>query len=533
MPSLTYWSQLQPSARVNSIAESLAAQVRDPAWMLCRQWQLGEFNGADAGSTAFTRITSRSARLERVQMGTSAMALVSGQLLEPLVEAEPISADLPTLVEIGQSFEELTTPPIRDAFRKQYPVPGADASDPAATRFLAVCSGHAVDGVALYVAAKQAEQANAVLPPIATLDPSLQNAAKQAVAAFVRWVETTWGTLGAGEPPAWNATRLEYSIEVNAGGLTLSGSPDGDATLDWYGFDLLNGTPQPGPAATTSVIPGHVRFRGMPNARWWDFETSQTDFGAILPDSRDLSKLLFADFLLLHGDDWFVAPLDVPAGSLCWIDELAVTDVFGVVTEISRADATSGPRWTLFSHSDRSSGGLAPFLMVPSGAASVEGDAVEEVHLLRDETADMAWAIETVVEGPTGVSRLQPLPPDVAPPPSLPAPSWYQLITPMPSNWFPLMPVQTPAGAIAQAAGTLEGVVPAPIGRIVQRRSSPGFLLPEEEIGRAGVRLQRVACRSRSSDGSMHFWIARRKQVGAGEASSGLRFDQLRSAEPQ
>jgi hypothetical protein len=50
--------------------------------------------------------------------------------------------------------------------------------------------------------------------------------------------------------------------------------------------------------------------------------------------------------------------------------------------------------------------------------------------------------------------------------------------------------------------------------------------LPEEEIGRAGVLLRRVACRTRLSDGTMKLWMARRKQIGAGEASSGLRYDQ-------
>jgi hypothetical protein len=272
----------------------------------------------------------------------------------------------------------------------------------------------------------------------------------------------------------------------------------------------------------------------MPNARWWDFETNKTDFGGILPDPRDLAKLLFADFLLLHGDYWFLAPLDVLAGSLCWIDELSVTDVFGVVTTIPRADTTPGPRWTMFSTTARTNGGVAPFLIVPSSAASLslEGEAVEEVHLLRDEIADMAWAIEHVVESATGVSRVEaPLP--VLPPPSdLPAAWWYQLATPLPSSWFPLMPVQTSTGAVVLVAGTVEGGPRAPSGRLVRRLSATGFQLPEEEIGRAGVRLQRVACRSRSSDGKMHLWMARRKQIGAGEASSGLRWDQVRPALP-
>jgi hypothetical protein len=318
--------------------------------------------------------------------------------------------------------------------------------------------------------------------------------------------------------------------------MTLELHPDGEAAFDWYGFDLTGGTEEPGPAVTTSVIPGHVRFRGMPNSRWWDFETNKTDFGAILPDPRDLSKLLFADFLLLHGDNWFIAPLDVAAGTLCWIDELTVTDAFGEVTGISRADESPGPRWTMFSTTDRTNGGLAPFLIVPASAAaaSTESRSVEEVHLLRDETADMAWAIEHVVEGPTGVSRVEAPLAVRRPPAGLPAPSWYQLVTQLPASWFPLMPVLLPTGAVALVVGTVDGGPREPSGRLVRRLSTDGFQLAEEEIGRAGLRLQRVACRTRSSAGGMHLWMARRKQIGAGEASSGLRFDQLRpSIDPQ
>jgi hypothetical protein len=535
MASLTYWSQLQPSPRMNSIAEGLAARVRDPAWFLSRQWQFGEFDGADSGSPAFVRITSRTATLNTVQLGASTVNVAPGQLLEPLIEAEPIGPDLATRVEIGQSFETLVTPTLRDLFRDAYSIAPADeTTDPATARFLSICAGRAVDGVALYLAAKEAQHNNQPLPSAPTLDDSLKPAATQAINKFIQWVEMTWGTLGIGEPPAWDAGRLEYKVGVNADALNLTGNPDDEAALDWYAFDLVGGVAQPSAPETASVIPGHVRFRGMPNARWWDFETNKTDFGAILPDPRDLAKLLFADFLLLHGDDWFLAPLDVLSGSLCWIDELSVTDVFGVVTTIPRADTTPGPRWTMFSTTDRTNGAVTPFLIVPSSAASIslEGEAVEEVHLLRDETADMAWAIEHVVESATGVSRVEAPPPVLPPPSGLPAAWWYQLATLLPSSWFPLMPVQTLTRAVVLVAGTVEGGPRAPSGRLVRRLSATGFQLPEEEIGRAGVRLQRVACRSRSSDGKMHLWMARRKQIGAGEASSGLRWDQVRPALP-
>lgn len=536
MASVTYWSQLQPSPRTQSVEEGLAARIRDPAWLLCRQWQVGEFQGVDGGSPAFARIGSHTQKLGSVRLGTSKVVLADGDQLEPVVEAEPLGADLATRVELGQTFESLAPAALRTKFRDAYPVaPASEDADPATARFLAVCAGKAVDGVALYAAAKAAQEAGKPLPPKPTLPAASRASAAKAVAAFVGWVETTWGAPGDGEPRAWDAGRLDYAASVTAGKLALDATPDPEGALDWYSFDLVSGTPPTTDSSLTSVLPGHVRFRGMPNARWWDFETAKTDFGAILPDPRDLAKLLFADFLLLHGDDWFLAPLDVPAGSLCWIDSLAVTDVFGTTTEIPRADAAPGTRWTLFSAVDRESGGPAPFLVVPSSSAvsMLTGGPLEEVHLLRDETADMAWAIEHVVEGPTGAPQLEQVPAPSPAPAGVPVPLAYQLQSPIPPSWFPLMPVVTPGGSVALVAGTVEGGPNAPSGRIVNRLSASGFQLPEEEVSRAGIRLERVPCRTRTSDGRSRLWIARRRHIGAGEASSGLRYDEARPVEPE
>jgi hypothetical protein len=536
MASITYWNQLRPVPRAPSVAEGLAAQVRDPAWMLCRQWQLGEFQGADAGSPAFTTIASHTASLTTAQLGPSAVPLAPGQLLEPLAEAEAFTPDLATRVELGQAFESLAPAALHQPFRAAYPVAASDpGDDPAATRFRAVCAGRATDGVALYAAAKAAQLAGHPLPAAPVLDATAQAAAGTAVAAFIQWVEATWGLVGTGDPAAWDATRLEYGVTVAAGPLTLTATPDSEAALDWYAFDLTAGSPAAGTASvTSSVIPGHVRFPGMPNPRWWDFETSKTDFGALSPDPRDLAKLLFADFLLLHGDDWLLAPLDVAAGSLCWVDALTVTDVFGITAAIPRADAAPGTRWTLFSPADQSSpagqspGGPAPFLVVPASAvaAAEQGQPLEEVHLLRDETADLAWAIEHLVQGPSGVPR--PELPAVAPEPAsgAPAPLAYRLASPVPSSWFPLLPVQAADQTVALIGGTVEDGPRAPSGRLLPQLFSLGFQLPDREISRAGVVLRRVASRTRTTDGGSRLWVARRKSFGAGEASSGLRYDQ-------
>ncbi len=524
MASVTFWFQLQPSARAPSIADSLAARVRDPAWLLCRQWQLGEFQGADAGSPAYARILSHGAPIDAATVGTASVPLTAGELLEPALQREPLGADLPTRVELGQTFESLAGESLASLYRGAYPIAGP-AADAATARFLAVCAGRATDGVALYAAAKTALAAGHAIPAAPALDASLVPAATQAIAAFVEWVDTTWGEIGDGEPPAWDADRLDYDATVSSGALELSATQDAEGALDWYAFDLRSGDPPTATPAPFSVVPGRVRFRGMPNPRFWDFETAATDFGAIIPDPRDLAKLLFADFLLLHGDDWLLASLDVPTGSLCWIDSLTVTDVFGVNEAIERADAMPGTRWTAFSTTGPD-GAPAPFMVVPASAAAAaqSGAALEVVDLLRDETADMAWAVEHVVEGEVGPLSLD-VPPPGPTPLDAPAALAYRLASTLPANWFPLLPVKTAASGLALVVGTVEDQPRSPAGRLVTRLSAAGFQLPQHEVSRAGLRLERVASRTRGSDGTARLWLGRRRTVGAGEASSGLRYD--------
>ncbi len=66
-----------------------------------------------------------------------------------------------------------------------------------------------------------------------------------------------------------------------------------------------------------------------------------------------------------------------------------------------------------------------------------------------------------------------------------------------------------------------------PYGRILnpQKVGTGPYRVQEEEVSRTGVRVSRVYSRARWTDGSTHLWIARRKQTGRGEGSSGLKFD--------
>jgi hypothetical protein len=562
----TYWNRVEPRPRAPEIADTLAARIRDPLWMLTRQWQFGEFHGEDAGSPAFVQLGARTAPMVGWRPAGAADLRPIDAPLEELVATEAFTPDLATRVELGQLFEAALAAQniaagdlgaIVAAFRRDYALPaaGVAAGDAPGDRLFAVCDGRAIDGVA----AAAAHAAGAPLPA----DPAVAaNAAKVGAAldALVTDAEATLGTIGSAEAPAWRADQLEYAVEAVAalpsgGGAVLRADANRDARFDWFAFDVqgaaraaadVNAVRAPAAAAMAaraSRLPTHLRFKGMPNPRWWDFEPGTTDFGAVTPDRRDLAKLIVMDFMLIHGNDYFVVPYDMEVGSVCRIDELLVHDVFGGITLVDRADAQPAApsrRWTCFSLADLSrEGAPADFFLLPpsAAAATISGEALEDVRFVRDEQANYVWAIEHATEGSDGRPWLghersiaQSAGEPAGVPPVTDSPLVYQLQTFVPRNWLPLVPVSLDAlsGETAFELGRMVrpgGDLPEPAGRILRPPGSPPYRIREEALPRVGVRVVREPARSRWLLGATHLWVGRRRLVGRGEGSSGLRFD--------
>jgi hypothetical protein len=567
--SITYWSRLEPRPRGREVLESLQARVRDPLWFLTRQLQFGEFNGEDAASPAYVqmayRLTDFTAWAPR---GTDPQPIDLGTPLEELSETEAFTGHLGLAVELGQLAEELVaTPALITKLRGAYPIAApteedvAQNPDSAEARFARVVGGRATDGVSLL---RDLAIATPNLPPRLTIAPNDIPPASRAsvltalgeVAAYARDI---YGLVGDADAPSWRADRLEYDLDVvarNAEGevVTYDAEPSSDASFDWYAFDIRarraagDGDPAPEIIATTrSVMPTHVRFRGMPNHRWWDFESSITDFGAVEPQTRDLGRLLVIDFMTVAANDWFVAPLTMPIGSLCEIDLVLVHDVFGGKTVVPRANDLSGDvtrRWAMFA-SSAFDGDTRSFMIPPTAATGVmSGDSIEEVRFLRDEMANMAWGVEHRIEGGTGEGIPgheravaheeidQTLPQRGGPL------LRYQLETVVPEHWIPLLPVAIDPllgdialerGAVVRARddGTLFTLPPR--SRILRPTGVTPYQIREEEVSRAGTRVSRVVCRTRWIDGETFIWIARRKAAGRGEGSSGLKYDLAKS----
>src|SRR5687768_338439 len=88
------WARLEPRVRPDSpdgnLSRAVKAAVHDPLWLLCRQWQLGEFQGEDAGSPVVVQADVATAPITRFKPhGGAATDYDGSEPLEALVEREP------------------------------------------------------------------------------------------------------------------------------------------------------------------------------------------------------------------------------------------------------------------------------------------------------------------------------------------------------------------------------------------------------------------------------------------------------------
>jgi hypothetical protein len=572
MPSITYWNRLEPRARSNDLAGALAARVRDPAWFLARQWQLGEFAGDDSGSPAYVRIAAALSPMLGWQGAHGAPTpMTAGAPLESAALSEPFSPDDVTLrVELGNLLEILLAfygvSDLRTHWLDAFPIGAAPAGFPddvRSARLRTLWQGRVIDGHAVYQASLVAPQPPPEPPPgvPGTVPQPRWAAASQAVQQFRTAAESIHpgaAFVAAADSSSWRADRLDHELKVftgqpgdsgSVGAATLDAHPDRHGDLTWYAFDATTDAVPPGLPApsrvdiTRSVIPGPVKFRGMPNERFWDFEDGRVDIGALRLDRRDLVGMVLVDFMLVHGDDWFLVPFEQPAGTLCR-SELTVVDVFGGHAVVPRAEdvdseVSSDKRWSLFSISGLGHG----HLVVDSAAGVVQdGRPFEDVRFLRDETANLAWAVERTTESPLGRSRPGHERVGEPPPPASTgiASLRYQLQTHVPGHWIPFHVAAVPPAGSAQVALEMasllapDGEPAAPLvaaqpwSRILRPSSLPPgspYRIREEEVPREGTQVTRSARWARSTSGAGHLWVARKRTVGGGEGWSGLGFD--------
>lgn len=586
MPSDTRWTRLEPRTRDAEMRDGLRAAVRDPLWLLGRQWQTGELVGEDGGSLVEARLSLNVERMARGRAGGPGSGapdtVFSGDEttppLEALVEREPVrpsgpdeaDRDVRLAAEAGSHFLRLLAPTVA-ADAAAFPddcllaadVSGdggnGDDADTETDRYRSVVGGRALDGDAVYeaydfdgFAAFEAAMRGDAPPPTpdsfdpAAADESTLRAYWEAVTAYREWYESLYTQPDGTTDDAWDPNRQEYDYAVSTGSdadeTVLTATGYGGGRLDWHAFDVAHGASLepddwPGPDTETvdrSLVPTPTAYEGMPAERWWEFEDDGVDFSAVEGAPEDLSRLLLLEFALVYGNDWFTVPVDLPVGSLSSVASLELDTTFGETVSVGDAvvagdDPTTD--WNMYSLGLDPAGDERGLFLAPTLVERVESDPVETVELSRDEAANVAWAVETAVEGGVGQARNRDEEvagaEDTTPvATSEDAEVAYRLATDVPDNWFPLLPRRRSLGDVSLELGRLltdEGLPEEPLGDVLAGNLS----VPDEEVTRSGKTVDRRYAMTRWTEGGTYLWGGRESSVGGGTGSSGLAFDEL------
>lgn len=504
-PTAVMWNRLEGRPRSDDLTRPLRAEVRDPAWMLARQWQFGEFEGQDAGAPIQAKFFAETQSLEENPAENGTLLPYDPKTpLEVLVERQPVEPDLIMGLYVGRKWlRKLATEfgdgnPIIQSFRDAYAVTApADntlaalqvKSNPEELRLRRSLAPRSLDGAALLLDIRKA-----VADASSSTDVFIQrgitiaagsiatvnNIARELLAQFDGMFSDATAT-----NPTWQPTRLEHKFS-----LQLTESPTAQTklladqfpggSLDWYSFDVA----LPRPTQTERqgdlkqvFIPTPVTFFGMPNVRWWEFEGQEVGFGLTTASKSDLVKMLLAEFGLVFSNDWFILPLNIKTGNLVDTNGIVVTDNFGFNTLVEpmakrHRELRLAGNWTMWTLSVHGQPGQVDsrFFLAPTANRTVESRNVDEVLFLRDEMANLVWGVETVIPNPMGGGRdgrfaanlmsktvqqafpVEPLAEVER------VPIRYQLMGSVPENWIPLAAVQ--AQGETTATLLLQGAVP-------------------------------------------------------------------------
>jgi hypothetical protein len=583
LPSIVTWSRLEPMCLSADLLPGLQALSADPLWMVGRQRQFGELRGEDGGTPIATILDVEHAPLSRLRLGApgeddaaAAIDIVDEALpLEARVEAEGVEAPAERVraaagVQLLRMLTASGLTDARDAVVSTWSFAAPDGVDPALPDRGGAARGHVYAG-----RVPDAARVAADLVPLSDRDGPLtglpaglsvgggqagEESAREVLGEWLRWYQGYLVGSGTGAgPAAWNPHRQEYSFAVQAelpvtGRTVLDAEEYTSGRLDWTDFHAVPGNLGQTPEGRGGDqerrpqrrLPTVASFPGMPADRLWAFEDARVYLGGIEAGPTDLTRMALVEFSLAYGVDWFVVPIDVPAGAAMRVNSLTVVDTFGAEVSVGPARQPGG--WSMFglTPSTEESSRADVFVVPPVLPHVLESDPLEEVALFRDEMANLVWGVERVVQAGTGepVNRSR-----AAPPTSLrqqlpgdldDAAIVYRLMTPVPDHWVPFVAVPVPgapAGSIELERRPLlhfraDGTTDVTHLRGVLLRTSPDadvatdrLRLAEEEVPRDGAVVTRRYQLARTLDGGTALWIGRRKRTGDGEGWSGLRFD--------
>ncbi|MCP4469962.1 MAG: hypothetical protein GY815_04615 [Gammaproteobacteria bacterium] len=496
-----HYLRLEPRRPLGDLTAGLRMEVHDPAWMLGRQWRMGEHQGEDASTPVQVDVTLRETVLKSLE-GRDGINLES----------------TPPEAAIEREHDDWWTPGRRVLYgRRAAPsLPPLDAADPAL--LLAdlgipydTLEGRGYDGRAIF-----AQRESLGIP-----------------AAVFADVPQAPGD------EFWSPSRFRYdarfTLEGGAPGLILSNHRGGE--LDWWSVEAdapLPPAPNDQLRDVTGVV-GRITFPGAPHPRLWMLEDHAVDIAGVAPDRSHFATLLLVESLAGLGDNWFQMPLATRSGLVLTLESATVVDSFG-----DRWPLSAPQNWQLFGVDGLDADSVT---LWPRAATPLEGPLLEEVVLGIDEDANLLVAVEQRLDGrdvPTDGSDGLSFEGNIAAPDSTIdanelASYSYSAANGLRNNWHPYVIDNTgPARRFVQARfadlSTPAGhLLKEPSARLLSNpKAGPGdspHAIDPCAVRESGLRLLRRAKLARDATGRPLLWIERRHIPLIAPPSLNLDFD--------
>jgi len=600
MATINMWNRVEGRPRTGNFNRALKAELRDALWMLTKQWQMGEFNGDDAGSPILAKACINKKRLEKYQAAANPAQPYHNNIpLEGMVEQLPIPFEyenkpfsLDLRMMMGRYWLKLigADKTLADQYARKYPVQAPISPDseedakvlahPETWQKFAAAASRKMDGYEFYLYLTTGKSG------AGDVEIDDEDLITQFVETFKSWVEHFFLQPDNDGNYAYLPSHLEYqfscSASENGSEKVYKAEEYYSGRLDWYNLSLDDSLSElkveSGVTAKNSIneaeeymplgddtfafIPANIEYEGMPDTRWWKFEDRNTYLGDVKLDTTDISKL-FLEFTLFYANDWFMVPQTLPTASISNIRGLVVTNCFGERTWIGPSG--QGPdddwqRWTMFTI-DKKGKDLREadnsLVILPTVPKIQEGPAVEKAVIIRDEIANMVWAIEAEITLASGdrkkgteaareltafYNRLYPEPEELEKEPL--ADIRYKIMNTVPENWIPFIPVHIPGQnrevqlqrasmprILFGAENNYQPVKPRTflLREGLDKEIPTPYYIFEEEIPRSGIQMNRSYQRTRWYNGRTYLWLGIHKKIGRGQGSSGLRFDYLKN----
>ncbi|QUL38165.1 hypothetical protein [Erythrobacter sp. JK5] len=209
IPMIRRWNRLEGRPRSRDFDQAIRAEVRDPLWNLCKQWQVGEFIGEDAGSPAQAAIHIEQSAFRQFAAGSNPLQpFDDSEPLEYRVERQPLGWDhgdrkllLDMRLALGRRWRKLLRASGLGAeyakFVDVYAVDRPDPTDPADADItahskvhqrVASVAGRLMDGGALlaFLEDAPANVASAGIPGLAPGDAATIDSLGPAFVAWAR-----------------------------------------------------------------------------------------------------------------------------------------------------------------------------------------------------------------------------------------------------------------------------------------------------------------------------------------------------------